>query len=120
MDLLQKEHERAWKRMKAAKSINDVQATIDLLQKARDSIAAGRHFILLSFFMANLTFPCCIDPTKASITLAKLQNPVKASFDATNESLKETHSSLNKYTKALDKVQGIAYYSEFRNADSRL
>ncbi|EED16806.1 regulator of gluconeogenesis Rmd5, putative [Talaromyces stipitatus ATCC 10500] len=84
MDLLQKEHERAWKRMKAAKSINDVQATIDLLQKARDSIAA--------------------DPTKASITLAKLQNPVKASFDATNESLKETHSSLNKYTKALDKL----------------
>lgn len=44
------------------------------------------------------------DPTKASITLAKLQNPVKASFDATNDSLKETHSSLNKYTKALDKV----------------
>ncbi|EEA21620.1 hypothetical protein TMatcc_008955 [Talaromyces marneffei ATCC 18224] len=84
MDLLQKEHERAWKRMKAAKSINDVQATIDLLQKARDSIAA--------------------DPTKASITLAKLQNPVKASFDATNDSLKETHSSLNKYTKALDKL----------------
>ncbi|KUL86261.1 hypothetical protein ZTR_08363 [Talaromyces verruculosus] len=84
MDLLQKEHERVWKRMKAAKSINDVQATIDLLQKARDSIAA--------------------DPTKASITLAKLQNPVKASFDATNDSLKETHSSLNKYTKALDKL----------------
>ena len=45
-----------------------------------------------------------IDPTRASITLAKLQNTIKASFDATNDSLKETHSSLNKYTKALDKV----------------
>jgi hypothetical protein len=49
-----------------------------------------------------------IDPTKASITLAKLQNPVKKSFDATNDSLKESHSSLNKYTKALDKVRIIA------------
>lgn len=46
MDLLQKEHERAWKRIKAAKSINDVQATIDLLQQARDSIAAGMTFVL--------------------------------------------------------------------------
>ncbi|KAL1970601.1 hypothetical protein VTN77DRAFT_4245 [Rasamsonia byssochlamydoides] len=84
MDLVQKEHERLWKRLKSSKQINDIQATIDLLQEARNTIAA--------------------DPTKASITLAKLQNPVKASFDATNESLKETHSSLNKYTKALDKL----------------
>ena len=38
------------------------------------------------------------------MTLAKLQNPVKASFDSLNDSLKETHSTLNKYTKALDKV----------------
>lgn len=110
MDLLQKEHERAWKRMKAAKSINDVQATIDLLQKARDSIAAGRPSTFYQYFllMVVLTFPYCTDPTKASITLAKLQNPVKASFDATNDSLKETHSSLNKYTKALDKVKESA------------
>jgi E3 ubiquitin-protein transferase RMND5 len=45
MDLLQKEHERVWKRMKAAKSISDVQATIDLLQEARDSIAAGNIYM---------------------------------------------------------------------------
>jgi hypothetical protein len=38
------------------------------------------------------------------MTLAKLQNPVKSSFDSINDSLKETHSGLNKYTKALDKV----------------
>lgn len=114
MDLLQKEHERAWKRLKAAKSINDVQATIDLLQKARDSIAAGRYFSFYHYFllMIVLTSHYCIDPTKASITLAKLQNPVKASFDATNDSLKETHSSLNKYTKALDKARENAYYLE--------
>ncbi len=54
MDLLQKEHERAWKRMKAAKSINDVQATIDLLQKARDSIAAGRPSTFYQYFLVFL------------------------------------------------------------------
>jgi hypothetical protein len=41
MDLLQKEHERVWKRVKGSKGINDIQATIDLLQKARNTIAAG-------------------------------------------------------------------------------
>ena len=41
MDLLQKEHERVWKRLKTGKTINDVQSTIDLLQQARDTIAAG-------------------------------------------------------------------------------
>lgn len=84
MDLVHKEHERIWKRLKSNKTLKDVQATIDLLQEARDTVAA--------------------DPTKASITLAKLQNPIKAAFDATNESLKEAHSTLNKYTKALDKL----------------
>lgn len=45
-----------------------------------------------------------LDPTQAAVTLAKLQNPVKASFSSINDSLKETHSGLNKYTKSLDKV----------------
>lgn len=44
------------------------------------------------------------DPSQASFTLAKLQNSIQFSFDAVNDSLKETHSGLNKYTKALDKV----------------
>ncbi|KAK2801239.1 hypothetical protein FQN50_007799 [Emmonsiellopsis sp. PD_5] len=84
MDLLQREHQRLWKRAQTGKSIKDVQATVDLLQEARDHIAQN--------------------PTSASITLAKLQNPVKASFEVTNESLKEAHSGLNKYTRALDKL----------------
>lgn len=42
MDLLQKEHDRLWKRTKSSKSIDDVQATIDLLQEARNTIAAGK------------------------------------------------------------------------------
>jgi len=44
MDQLQKEHERLWKRLKSSKIIKDVQATIDMLQEARDTIAAGKSF----------------------------------------------------------------------------
>ncbi|KAJ5893389.1 hypothetical protein N7495_005080 [Penicillium taxi] len=84
MDLVQKENDRLHKRLKASAGINSVQATIDLLQSARDAIAS--------------------DPNQAAITLAKLQNPVKASFNSINDTLKETHSGLNKYNKSLDKL----------------
>lgn len=84
MDLVQKEHDRLQKRLKASQGIKNVQSTIDLLQQARDAIAQ--------------------DPNQAAVTLAKLQNPVKSSFDLINDSLKETHSGFNKYTKSLDKL----------------
>lgn len=51
MDLLQKEHERVWKRLKAAKSINDVQATIELLQEARESIAVGKWLLTTDYLV---------------------------------------------------------------------
>ncbi|KAJ5224335.1 uncharacterized protein N7469_007838 [Penicillium citrinum] len=84
MDLVQKEHERVLRRLKASNALKNVQSTIDILQSARDNIAA--------------------DPSQAGATIAKLQNPVKHSFDNINDSLKETHSGLNKYTKSLDKL----------------
>ncbi|KAB8233699.1 hypothetical protein ETB97_006508 [Aspergillus alliaceus] len=84
MDLVQKEHDRLSKKIKAAQGIKTVQATIDLLQSARDAIAS--------------------DPSQAPLTLAKLQNSVKSSFDSINDGLKEMHSSLNKYSKSLDKL----------------
>ncbi|EBA27338.1 hypothetical protein KXX16_008784 [Aspergillus fumigatus] len=84
MDLVRKEHERLTKRLKASQNIKNVQDTIDLIQAARDTIAS--------------------DPGQASMTLAKLQNSVKSSFDAINDNLKEHHSALNKYSKALDKL----------------
>ena len=52
-----------------------------------------------------LTLSDNIDPNQASVSLAKLQNPIKSSFDSINDNLKETHSGLNKYSKALDKVE---------------
>ncbi|KAK2742484.1 hypothetical protein FQN57_005375 [Myotisia sp. PD_48] len=84
MEQLQKDYQRLWKRAQSSKCINDIQATIDLLTQARDAIQK--------------------DPNVASITLAKLQNPVKASFETTNNDLKEAYSGLNKYTKGLDKL----------------
>ncbi|KAH1487945.1 hypothetical protein LV164_000739 [Aspergillus fumigatus] len=84
MDLVRKEHERLTKRLKASQNIKNVQDTIDLIQAARDTITS--------------------DPGQASMTLAKLQNSVKSSFDAINDNLKEHHSALNKYSKALDKL----------------
>lgn len=84
MDLVQKEHERLSKRLKSSQSIQNVQDAIDLLQSTRDKIAS--------------------DPDQASISLAKLQNPIKSTFDSINDNLKETHSGLNKFSKALDKL----------------
>ncbi|KAJ5656930.1 hypothetical protein N7507_008880 [Penicillium longicatenatum] len=84
MELVQKEHDRLLKRLKASHGLKSVDSTIELLQSARDTIAS--------------------DPNQAAITLAKLQNPVKSSFDSINDNLRETHSGLNKYTKSLDKL----------------
>ena len=66
------------------KTIDHVQAAIDLLTKAKDSISN--------------------DPSAAAVTLAGLKKPVKDSFDKVNGDLKEVYSVLNKYSKALDRV----------------
>ena len=44
------------------------------------------------------------DPNTARVTLAKLQTPVKQSFEAINSGLKEVYRGLGNYSKALDKV----------------
>lgn len=55
------------------------------------------------YSLANLN--ATLDPDQASVSLAKLQNPIKSTFDSINDNLKETHSGLNKFSKALDKVR---------------
>ena len=44
------------------------------------------------------------DPHSAPVTLAKLQTPVKASFETINSDLKEVYKGLGNYSRALDKV----------------
>lgn len=60
--------------------------------------------ICYSLNISPLTILACLDPGAASITLAKLQNPVKQSFDQINNDLKEVYKGLGNYSKALDKV----------------
>lgn len=59
MEAVQKEHERLSKRLKASQSIKNVQSTIDILQEARNSIAAGQYNapVLRSLHQTRLTRP---------------------------------------------------------------
>jgi len=83
MEDLQKELTSLEERGNFNKTIDDVQAAIDLLTKAKDKISNN--------------------PSAAAITLAGLKKPVKESFDKVNGDLKEVYSVLNKYSKALDR-----------------
>ena len=84
MESVQKEHDKIWRSSRTSKTLSQTQDIIDALQNARDSIAR--------------------EPTSAQITLAKLQNPVKNSFEGINSSLKEIYGGHNKYTRVLDKL----------------
>lgn len=84
MDAVQKEHDRLWKRCKSTSTLDSAQDIISALQRARDAIAA--------------------DSTCAAVTLAKLHNPVKSSFEIINASLKEAYGGHNRYTKVLDRL----------------
>ncbi|EXJ95725.1 hypothetical protein A1O1_00849 [Capronia coronata CBS 617.96] len=84
MEAIQKEHDKVRNSCKQSKTNRHVDDIINALQKARDAIAE--------------------DPNSRQVTLAKLQNPVKASFDGIFSGLKDTHGLHNKYTRALDKV----------------
>ncbi len=46
-----------------------------------------------------------MDPHTASLTMAKLQNPIKTAFDKVNDDLKAASSAHKKVGKALDKVR---------------
>jgi E3 ubiquitin-protein transferase RMND5 len=91
-------------------SIEDVDKIIEQLEKARETIVAGKEPI--SFESAAVASEACLivtiadlpDPNSASITLAKLQNPLKHGFDKVNDDLKKVHRGHNAYSKALDKV----------------
>ncbi|GAB7344222.1 hypothetical protein MBLNU457_2112t1 [Dothideomycetes sp. NU457] len=83
MDALLAAHKKLERQGGLNQTIQDVQATIDLLTQARESIAN--------------------DAPTAPMTLAKLKNPMKQSFDKLNQDVKELHSAINNYSKALDK-----------------
>ena len=84
MESIKKEHDKVWQSETPSKLIIHTQEIIDALQDARDTIAS--------------------DANSSQITLAKLQNPVKANFESIMTVLKVIHGSYNRYGKALDKL----------------
>ncbi|KAK3049247.1 hypothetical protein LTR09_009425 [Extremus antarcticus] len=74
-------HQSLEKKGNLSKTITDVQALIDQLQRTRDAVAET--------------------PELTAMHVAKLKQPVKASFDKIEESLKEVNKGLNQYQKAL-------------------
>lgn len=48
-----------------------------------------------------------VDHNSASITLAKLQNPVKQSLEAIKSDLQDVYNGLGNYSKVLEKVSEI-------------
>lgn len=126
MEPLFRELEKITTRGNLSKSLDDVQETIDLLTKAREAVVASRYrnygVIDLQRASANaireimssvalLTHHDSQDPHGAGITLAKLQTPVKQSFDKVNSDLKEVYNCLGDYSKALGKV--LEYHTLF-------
>ena len=81
MDAIISAHQSLEKKGNLSKTITDVQALIDQLQQTRDAVAAN--------------------PELTGLHMAKLKQPVKASFDKIEEDLKEVNKGLNHYQKAL-------------------
>lgn len=64
--------------------------------------------------VSSLTDHGSQDPHGAGVTLAKLQTPVKQSFDKVNSDLKEVYNCLGDYSKALGRVLRTPYLIQFQ------
>lgn len=102
MDTIQIELARMAKGASLTQSIEDVDKILEQLVSAREVIANGMAIILP---FGDTLLMIYAEPNTASITLTKLQNPVKHGFERVTEDLKKVYSGQNKYGKALDKVQ---------------
>jgi hypothetical protein len=103
MELLRKELTQLEERGHFDKTVDQVQATIDLLTKAKQRIANGAYFG--SFTVSHPAYMSSTDPSKAAITMAGLRKPLKDSFDNITKEHKEHYFAHGRYSKALEKVK---------------
>ncbi|EPS41838.1 hypothetical protein H072_4231 [Dactylellina haptotyla CBS 200.50] len=115
MDAVEKELDRLTGKANLSKSINDIDACLELLLAARSTIEAGNYpnEATLSAFIASkvsavgyytdITGVFSSDPSSTASTVSMVETQLKAGFDKANDSLKEVYGGLNKYGKALDK-----------------
>jgi E3 ubiquitin-protein transferase RMND5 len=106
MNALETELTRLQRDAALSQSVEDVDKILEQLCRARDAITAGEGPVHLQYLQErNHPFTNLVsEPNSASITLAKLQNPVKQGFERVTEGLKKVYAGHNKYGKALDKV----------------
>lgn len=102
MDALELELARLQRDATLSQSIEDVDKILAQLLEARESIATGRTYDRSPRFICVDLIP---DPNSASITMAKLQNPIKQGFERVTDDLKKVYAGHNKYGKALDRVR---------------
>jgi len=103
MDHLQIELAKLRRDANLKQSMEDVDKIIEQLERARETIIAGTKTEKNNAAFRERTNPS-LEPDSASITLAKLQNPVQQGFWKVNEDLKKIHKGHNSFGKALDKV----------------
>jgi len=75
--------------------------------RGRDTLLQSRIVVRIHLFQikhsANIVSGY-IDPNSGPVTLAKLQNPLKSSWDKVTDDLKKIHKGHRDYGKALDRV----------------
>lgn len=113
MDALNLELAKLRRDANLSQSIEDVDKIIEHLERARESIVQGTKFLgeptelqlphrTTPFHDSSTNSPP--DPNSASITLTKLQNPIKNGFDRVQEDLRKVYHGHAKYGKALNTV----------------
>ncbi|KAI0473647.1 CTLH/CRA C-terminal to lish motif domain-containing protein [Xylariaceae sp. FL0804] len=80
---LQKDLEKLTSSARLADALDDVDNVLKLLTDARDQVAASS------------------DPHTTSLTLTKLQNPIKQELEGVTNNLKRVHKSHNDFSKSL-------------------
>lgn len=109
MEALQKELSNPSKAARLSSTVEDVDKVIEMLNAARAQVAESEYPRLparVSFpVVFLLTVSVALDPHTASLTMAKLQNPIKEGFETVNQDLKDVSRSHRNLGKALDKVQ---------------
>ena len=99
----------------SADSLQDIDRTIELLEAAREQVAGGRPVPIPTCRRSEMNpvadgrdVCAAADPHTASLTITKLQNPVKESFEALNNNLREISKRQKNFGKALEKVTPIS------------
>lgn len=89
-------------------AVEDVDKIIELLTQAREQIAQGRRAPPPPPPLGTAKLTCSArqtasDPHTASLTLTRLQNPVKEGFESTNESLRKVDRVRKDSSKILNR-----------------